>query len=429
MRSKFRQIYYDLRQQPVIAWVTFLATAATIYLFVVFTMMDSVRQAPFAPESCRDRLLAAPTIHIMNDTVKDPGNHYQISGYMSYKTARRLYGALDGVDRFAIAAVDGSDSQIGLQGQIPLDIVCRQTDAAFFNLFDHTLLSGRYYTPQEAEAGLSLAVVTESVARKLFGAANPVGADCLLGYMPYKIIGVVADHSRFARLAYADVFIPAGPRSTAGDWEEFMGDFGVFMTLKPGVSRADIQRQVQQRYSEFNGALSDRALQAVYHGAPFGPDVINSDAYTASNFEPQVPQRTEKYFIYVVLLLIPAINLSTMVQSRMRRRISEIGVRRAYGCTRRRIFIDILVENLFITLAGGLVGLALAVVTALCYGPMFDGIIGLPLGTTPPLAAILSWPAVVAALAASVVLNLLSASVPAWRAACIKPVQAINALK
>ena len=46
--------------------------------------------------------------------------------------------------------------------------------------------------------------------------------------------------------------------------------------------------------------------------------------------------RRERVIIFIILLLVPAINLSSMTQSRLRQRVAEIGVRRAFGSTRMR---------------------------------------------------------------------------------------------
>ena len=65
-----------------------------------------------------------------------------------------------------------------------------------------------------------------------------------------------------------------------------------------------------------------------------------------------------KYVIIVlVLLLIPAINMSGITQSRMRKRMAEIGVRKAFGATRSELLTQVLYENLLQTLLGGVLGL------------------------------------------------------------------------
>lgn len=74
--------------------------------------------------------------------------------------------------------------------------------------------------------------------------------------------------------------------------------------------------------------------------------------------------RRQRIIIFVILLIVPAINLSSMTQSRLRQRVSEIGVRRAFGSTRMELIGQIVAENLVMTLLAGVVGLLLSVAFA-----------------------------------------------------------------
>ena len=66
------------------------------------------------------------------------------------------------------------------------------------------------------------------------------------------------------------------------------------------------------------------------------------------------------FYVFLALLFIPALNLSGMISSRMKSRLSEIGVRKAYGATSARILWQVLWENLFLTFLGALIGLVLS---------------------------------------------------------------------
>ena len=70
--------------------------------------------------------------------------------------------------------------------------------------------------------------------------------------------------------------------------------------------------------------------------------------------------------VITILLLVPAINLSGITLSRMRRRMEEIGVRRAFGATRGELLRQVLAENLVVTLMGGVLGLILSYIAVLC---------------------------------------------------------------
>ena len=50
-------------------------------------------------------------------------------------------------------------------------------------------------------------------------------------------------------------------------------------------------------------------------------------------------ERNKRLLVYAILLIIPAINLSSMTQSRLRQRVAEIGVRRSFGSTRGKHYV------------------------------------------------------------------------------------------
>lgn len=64
-------------------------------------------------------------------------------------------------------------------------------------------------------------------------------------------------------------------------------------------------------------------------------------------------------FLYILLavLIIPSLNLSGMISSRMNSRLPELGIRKAYGASNRQLLFQVMNENLLLTAAGSLIGL------------------------------------------------------------------------
>jgi len=71
---------------------------------------------------------------------------------------------------------------------------------------------------------------------------------------------------------------------------------------------------------------------------------------------------TVRHFLLVllVLLLVPALNLSGMISSRMEGRLAEMGVRKSFGAGRKILLSQVMWENLLLTALGGALGLLLA---------------------------------------------------------------------
>lgn len=131
--------------------------------------------------------------------------------------------------------------------------------------------------------------------------------------------------------------------------------------------------------------------------------------------------------LYAILLLLPAINLSTLLHSRMRKRVNEIGVRRAFGCTRANVIREIITENFIFTLFGGVIGLALGITFALTYSGLYENMDVAGMDMTPAISAVINAGTILIAIGVCFLLNLISAFVPAWQASRLNPVEAINA--
>lgn len=62
----------------------------------------------------------------------------------------------------------------------------------------------------------------------------------------------------------------------------------------------------------------------------------------------------------LVLLLVPSLNLNGLIASRMESRLPEMGVRKSFGASRSALLSQVMWENFFLTLVGGLLGLLVA---------------------------------------------------------------------
>lgn len=215
------------------------------------------------------------------------------------------------------------------------------------------------------DAGQPVAVLTESVARSLFGTTDVAGREFLLSHAPYRVAGVVKDVSTLADCAYGQVWVPY--TSTGMDNETWNDrHMGMMSCTMLAHSRDDfpaIRQEAERRKSEYNTLIGENGWKLIYRNRPYDQEK-NSIAFGA-NIEPDVnAARRQRIVIFVILLIVPAINLSSMTQSRLRQRVSEIGVRRAFGSTRMELIGQIVAENLVMTLLAGVVGLLLSVAFA-----------------------------------------------------------------
>lgn len=418
-----KQIFYELKSQPLIATVTILGTALAVFLIMVVVMMQQVQVAPFAPESNRDRVLHGHYVHLVS--LSDDGSESSMATSLSY--LREIYSDMPGVERISYVYCMPLRSDLVVTGSRPYTADLRAVDNEFFNIFDFTFVAGQPFDAAESQSGVKTVVLSESMARNLFGSTDVVGREVLVKQIPFTVRGVVKDVSSLAKNAYGQAFIPFTSLNLQDQTfgKEVGGPFEAYLLKEKGASTEAIKVETERRVSIKSSAMKADNYKLVYHEQPYTEEEYIEPH--GSNTTPDVDTaRRQRYLIYAVLLIIPAINLSSMTQSRLRRRISEIGVRRAFGCTRSRVVIDILVENFAVTLIGGIIGLIFSVVFAWLLCAATTASYG---GHTVVTASMLiSWTTLIFALLFCFLLNLLSSGIPAWRASRVNPVEALAGL-
>lgn len=416
MKTKLLQIIYDMRTQPVIAWVTVIGTALSIFLIMTLVMMQQVSLLSFKPESHRDRMLYGKYIEVRSIQQENSSS----SGSMSYDVAKKLYDGLEGVEKTAYQTDYYSvDVKGPTNEKFAADL--RKVDENFWQVYDYDLIDGRYFNADEVDAERKVAIVSELTARRLFG-ENPVGQHFELDHNDYEVVGVVSDASKLASEAYAQVFAPITHRA---EWNDWFGSINAALLVEEGVDFQTVRDQVKGRYAQFDTEIAAQDGKTVYHEAPFDQETIASGHQGSNTTPDNSGEKAVRILLYAILLVVPAINLSSMLHSRLRRRVSEIGVRRAFGCTRSRIILDIIAENLIVTIVGGIIGFVMGIVFAQCYDGLYSSATGD--AARPALSLLLDWHILVFAFGACFILNIISASVPAWQASRLKPMEAINA--
>ena len=119
----------------------------------------------------------------------------------------------------------------------------------------------------------------------------------------------------------------------------------------------------------------------------------------------------------LLFVSLPTVNLVNLNVSRILERSSEIGVRKAFGAPARSLVLQFVVENVVLTLLGGLLALVLA-----------QGTLALveARGLIPHAELGLSWRVFGAGLAMAIAFGLLSGVWPAWKMSRLHPVDALR---
>lgn len=413
-----KQFIYELKSEPVVTWVTITGTALAIFLIMTVVMMQEVKTAPYSPESHRDRMLHCGSMSITHADWGDGTSN----GPMSYWAYQNIIEPLESAETSTAYACMTTTHSAALRDHTPIKVDILPTDHRFFDVFDLQFIAGKPYDQAQFESSQALAVMTESTARQLFGSAGAdlIGSEFLIDLAPYRLIGIVKDVSPLADHAYSQLWVPLTATSLLKDtWNDnYMGMLSSTILARDKSDFPAILAELDKIKANINTQMkAGIGYQYVWRNRPY---TTEKDAVSKwANVEPDLKHaRRSRLMVYLILLIVPAINLSSMTQSRVKRRMSEIAVRRSYGATRSGILGSLIMENLSMTLIAGLIGFGLSVAFALMLAPTLfnQGMSATSAPTTASLPMLLHWSTLGMALLFCFILNLLCTGVPAWRA-------------
>ncbi len=403
------------KQQPVLSIISVIGTALAIFLIMVVVMMQQVKVAPFAPESNRDRML-----HNRYASVAQIDNEkYQSNGPMSWDHIKQVFMSMTTPEAVAVYTAFSTTGNLSLPNEVPLAVDYIGVNDQFWKVFDFTFIDGKPFDEATFNANIPVIVITESVAKKLFGTTEVTGRSIDFDHVPYTVAGVVKDVSSLATTAYAQAW--PNLSSTVEFASVWNGNIGGYLAATILAKSRDDFDAVRAEYNKsinaYNTTLKESGQEVITRNRPY--DQEKDACGQAANIEPDVEgARRTRWIIYAILLIVPAVNLSSMTESRLRQRVAEIGVRRAFGAKRSEILGGLITENLLITLAAGIVGWVLSIVFAylsssFLFAQPFTSTVNpasLEIGMLVQPSTFL-W-----ALLFCFVLNLISSGIPAFRA-------------
>jgi putative ABC transport system permease protein len=246
-------------------------------------------------------------------------------------------------------------------------------DSSFFLVFSLPLVKG---DPGTALSGPKKVVLTESMARKYFGAGEPVGKLLRIGTdsTDYLVTGLMKDCPGNSQIKF-DFLASFSSLYANQDDTYWDANYGTFFLLREHTSLPALQAKVTAFMKK---EMAGQGAEVNFLLEPFMRIHLYSEYI---GFEPG----TSIVYIYIlagVALLILVIAASTYINLSTARsvdRAREVGVRKVVGAGKRQLFWQFIGESLVLCLIA--VGLSLGVVVAVL--PAFNGLADrqLPVGS------------------------------------------------
>ena len=412
IKQYFKQAWNLMKQERLFSAIYIIGTGLAVSMVMALSIALTVMFANVYPETNRDRMLICDY-----GMVEDEDGQQFAS--LSTNTIHKCFDGMKDVETMSVLKTWNETGKVQLDGGRQLTSNSKYVDGNFWKVFSFDFINGRPFTKADLNAKKHVAVISESLAKNTFGSTDVVGRDISYDFIKYRVVGVVKDVSAITRLSYSDVWIPyTCYKYIDDDGKDILGDFCAYILVKDGADVKSVQNEARQRINRFSQSL--------------GKDVrfwcMDRPNTHFENFFAQRSQFPVDYtialavglIVILMLLIIPAVNLSGMTDSRMERRMAELGVRRSFGASKSSLVKQVIVENLLFIFLGGIIGLLLSYLLLFGIDDQLFSLLNKNLAEGGHIVLnsdMLFNPWVfIIVLAVCFVLNLCSALIPAWRA-------------
>jgi putative ABC transport system permease protein len=404
--SYLKMAWKVLARRKFFTFVSLFGISFTLTMLMLLVVSFDHLVAPSYPETRLDRSLVLERMKMAGDR----SNWHSGPGF---KFADRYARDLPGVERMSIYT-GYSGASTFLDGR-KLVLRTRFTDAEYWRIMEFDFLEGGPYTTTDDENVNRVAVIDEGTRLRLFDGEPALGRPVELDGVEYRVIGVVRDVPIYRAYSDADVWLPLQTQSAEGFFDRLLGGCQVMFLLEPGADKKRVQAAFRERLTRVEFDDPER-----YHTIA-GLPMTQLENVAAVSLEPGETALRRWILIFVLgmlaFMVLPAINLVNINLSRIYERSSEIGVRKAFGASGRDLVLQFVMENVVLSVLGGLIGLAATVL-------LFKAAALFP--QVPYFEFRLSWRIFAAALALGTIFGLLSGVWPAWKMSRQHPVLALR---
>ncbi len=292
-------------------------------------------------------------------------------------------------------------------------------DPDLFSVFSFPMVQGN---PDLALRDPWTVVITESMARKYFGNADPLGETISLDTWDFTVTGVMRDipgHSHFQ----ADFFlgITAAPEFFGDDylerWEAPF--FYTYLLLSPDADPLDFQQKMMGVLEERVGAQWEaKNVTMALQLQPLTGIYLNSHLENEAGSNGNGMYLLLLAALAVVVVLQACFNFMNMATARSLTRIREVSLRKVFGANRGQLVRQYMGESFSITFVATATALMLVALSL----PFFQDLTG----KTIALDVFGSWRFWGGITAITLVVGFVSGSYPAFFIAAFKPLQHVK---
>lgn len=397
-----------LRRRKFFTFISLFGITFTLVVLMVSTALLDNSFAPRAPQSRFDRVLGVHRLGMH-------GPNFNAHGNPGYRFVKEYVLGLPGAEATSVFSTQSPLAMYHDGRKIETHL--RRTDGAYWRILDFDFVEGGPFTEADNENASFVAVITDDMRTKLFGRGSALGKTFEADGQRFRVVGVVRAVPITRQVGFSEIWVPIRTLKTRDYEQRLMGGFGGIVLARSRDDFDELRKAFEQRTSTFvfDDPKQFNRLEAGLD-TPF-EDAARGIVGTKFKGNRALVLRSILAGMALLFMLLPTMNLVSINLSRIMERTSEIGVRKAFGASSRALVGQFVIENVVLTVIGGLIGFVLSTVAlaAISRAQL------IPYAVFDVNARIFFYGMLLA-----VVFGVVSGVYPAWR---MSRLQAVNALR
>ncbi|MEN8164330.1 MAG: ABC transporter permease [Acidobacteriota bacterium] len=329
-----------------------------------------------------------------------------LSDGLRIEDAQRLVAANEMI---SAAAPIAYSQQVIAWGESSTSVRLAGTTTQYAEVFGRSAGTGRNLSDLDLERSRRVIVLGHLLAEELFGSTDPVGQMVRVGSSRFEVVGVL---ERVGNDMISDGWSRREMRGATIPLTTLQSVFGGGERVPMMV----VKTPTTDRLSSLFAYLKNHIWRHHQRVEDFEIENVAAEIVEA---EQQIEEQLKGWSVVLfaisaISLVVGGVGIFSVMQISLAERLYEIGLRKSIGAEDRDILVQFMIEAVFLSSIGAIVGLAIAIALCAAIGPNFEA--GLPV----------SGFAVVLAVAFAIGIGTVAGFYPSLKAARLTPVDALR---
>lgn len=272
----------------------------------------------------------------------------------------------------------------------------------YFTKSQNLVETGRGINLLDIENENKVSLIGSTIAKEMFFGENPIGKELMIGGVSYRIIGTLQESNNFSSASVNETVIIPYTTSMSLLGTGYVTSVDVFMKNSTNSEKIteDINAALSDAFNDKKEAFSVMNMQDMLSSIN---KITNMLSFMLGG-------------IGSIALFVGGIGIMNMMLVSVTERTTEIGLRKALGAEPKRIQQQFLLEAVFLSLIGGIIGF---------FGGVFVAyVVCLIMGTS----LILTASTILLALGFSAAIGIIFGIAPAKKASKLHPIDALRSV-